>query len=125
MTPGHADPLDAVRAIPLEPLAIALGYRKDPRDRARYTRHDSVISINNGRFFDHKRATGGGGAIDLVIHATGCSFPDALRFLHGHAPAEPAGTRPRTSPRTLRSLRLPPDERGQALSGLLGLIGSD
>ncbi len=105
MTDIHAIPLDRMRDIPLEPLAVALGYRRDPTDRARYRRHDSVISINNGRFYDHRAATGGGGAIDLVIHATGCRFPDALRFLRDHAPAEPDGTVARAP----RRLQLPRD----------------
>ena len=78
------DPLAACRNIPLDRVATALGYRKDPTDRARFRREGSVISINGEKFFDHLRGTGGGGAIDLVIHATGCRFPDALRFLGGH-----------------------------------------
>lgn len=78
------DPLAACRNIPLERVAVALGYRKDPADRARFKRQGSVISINGEKFFDHLRGTGGGGAIDLVIHATGCRFPEALRFLDGH-----------------------------------------
>ena len=77
------DPLAICRNIPLDWVAAALGYRRDPADRARFRREGSVISINDGKFFDHLRGTGGGGAIDLVIHATGCRFPDALRFLAG------------------------------------------
>ena len=78
------DPLATCRNIPLDRVAAALGYRRDPADRARFKRDGSVISINGARFFDHLRGTGGGGAIDLVIHATGCRFRDALHFLGGH-----------------------------------------
>ena len=101
------DPVAACRNVPLDRAAIALGYRRDPRDPRRWKRDGSVISINGERFFDHLGGTGGGGAIDLVIHATACRFPDALRFLGGHAgrgraAAIPAGTRrlrlPRPSP---------------------------
>ena len=74
---GGGDPLETCRNIPLDRVAAALGYRKDPDDRARFRREGSVISINGEKFFDHLRGTGGGGAIDLVIHATGCRFPDA------------------------------------------------
>ena len=98
------DPLETCRNIPLDRVAAALGYRKDPADRARFRREGSVISINGGKFFDHLRGTGGGGAIDLVIHATGCRVPDALRFLAGHeargrATAIPAARRPLRLPR--------------------------
>ncbi len=78
------DPLAACRNIPLDRVAAALGYRRDPADRGRFKREGSVISIDGEKFFDHLSGTGGGGAIDLVIHATGCRFTDALRFLGGH-----------------------------------------
>ena len=91
------------RNIPLDRVAAALGYRKDAADRARFRRQGSVISINGEKFFDHLRGTGGGGAIDLVIHATGFASPDAVRFLAGHE------RRGRTAavPATGRRLRLP------------------
>ena len=78
------EPVQTWRNLPLDRVAAALGYRKDPADRTRFKREGSVISINGEKFFDHLRGTGGGGAIDLVIHATGWRFPDALRFLAGH-----------------------------------------
>ena len=79
---------DALRALPLGEVAAALGYRRDPRDRARWKRDGSVLSITGERFFDHLRGIGGGGAIDLAIHARQRGFRDALRFLPGprHAP---------------------------------------
>ena len=69
------DPPATCRNIPLDRVAAALGYRRDPTDRARFRREGSVISINGEKFFDHLRGTGGGGAIDLVIHATGVPIP--------------------------------------------------
>ncbi len=101
------DPLATCRSIPLDRIAAALGYRRDPTDRARFKREGSVISINGEKFFDHLRGTGGGGAIDLVIHATGCRFPEALRFLGGH---EGRGeiTALQTAPRRLRLPRPSP-----------------
>ena len=86
--------LDDIRNRPLEPLAQALGYRRDPRDRQRWKRDGSVLSINGSRFYDHLQERGGGGAIDLVIHARRCSFTDAVDFLAG----------PEDAPK----LRLPP-----------------
>jgi len=97
------DPLATRRNIPLDRVAAALGYRRDPADRARFRRRGSVISINGQKFFDHLSGTGGGGAIDLVIHATGCRFPDALRFLGGHEGRE----RTTAIPGAPRRLRLP------------------
>ena len=108
------DPLARWRNIPLDRVAVALGYRRDPADRARFKRDGSTISINGAKFFDHLRGTGGGGAIDLVIHANGCRLPDALGFLTGHdgkasAPAiQPAARRlrmPRPSPRAWPRVR--------------------
>ena len=100
---SRGDPLATCRNIRLDRVAIALGYRKDPADRARFRRQGSIISINGEKFFDHLSGTGGGGAIDLVIHATGCRFPDALRFLGGHEGRE----RPSAIPAAPRRLRMP------------------
>ena len=67
-----------------------LGYRPDPADRTRWRRPGSVLSIDGAKFFDHLQARGGG-AIDLVLHANGGSFRQALDFLDPHPePAEPA-----------------------------------
>lgn len=90
---------DTLRALPLEGVAAALGYRRDPRDRARWKRTGSVISVNGAKFYDHLQHIGGGGAIDLTIHARQCGFRDALRFLSGighggNCVAAPAPNRP-------------------------------
>ncbi|MDE0129820.1 MAG: toprim domain-containing protein [Gammaproteobacteria bacterium] len=97
------DLLETCRNIPLDRVAAALGYRRDPADRARFRREGSLISINGEKFFDHLHGTGGGGAIDLVIHATGCRFPEALRFLGGRE----GWGRVATIPADRRRLRLP------------------
>lgn len=98
---------DALRALPLEAVAAALGYRRDPRDRTRWKRDGSVLSVTGERFFDHLRGVGGGGAIDLAIHARQCGFRDALRFLSGlgHAGHGTAAAQIRERP---AELRLPP-----------------
>ena len=90
---------DALRALPLEAVAAALGYRQDPRDRARWKRDGSVLSLTGERFYDHLRGVGGGGAIDLAMHARQRGFRDALRFLSGlghagHGTAAPVRERP-------------------------------
>ena len=73
--------LDAVRTQPLEPIARQLGYRQDPRDRARWKRSGSVLSINAATFYDHQQGTGGAGAFDLLMHARKCSFAEAASIL--------------------------------------------
>ena len=73
--------LHAARRQPLEPLAKRLGYRQDPRDRARWRQPGSILSINGTRFFDHRQGTGGAGAFDLVMHARNCSFAEAAATL--------------------------------------------
>ena len=86
--------LAAIRSQPLEPIAEALGYRRDPTDRARFKRPGSIISITGPRFFDHLAGTGGGGAIDLVLHARGGSFRDAVLFLDGPTAVKPPNCQP-------------------------------
>ncbi len=95
-----------VRDGSLEPLAVQLGYRKDPANPARWKRPGSVLSIRGAQFFDHRQGRGGGGAIDLVMHVRGCRFRAAVEFLerHGGLP-QPA---PATPPARRHGLRLPP-----------------
>ena len=69
------------RSLPLDRVATALGYRRDLRDKARWKRPGSVLSINGEKYFDHMSGTGGGGAISLVMHADGGGFRDAVAFL--------------------------------------------
>lgn len=89
----------------LEPLARQLGYRPDPRNRARWKRNGSVLAIDGSRFFDHRQGRGGGGAVDLVMHARGCRFQQAVEFLEASGPPAP---RPPASPvAPPRPLRLP------------------
>ena len=98
------------RAEPLAAVAVRLGYRPDPRRRARWRRPGSVLAMDGSRFFDHRAGRGGGGAIDLVMHARGCSFRAAVEFLAGAAPtarppAAPAGGRLRLPPAASRHWR--------------------
>ena len=103
---GRRDRWSRLRRLPLEEIAVRLGYRPDPRDRSRFRRGGSVISVTGMKFYDHRRNRGGGGAIGPVIHAEGGSFAQAvgrLRLLAGDIAAEPA---PEPEPR--RALALPP-----------------
>ena len=70
------------RAVSLETVAARLGYHRDTKDQKRWKRQDSIISINGSQFYDHIAEIGGGGAIDLVLHAQKCSFHETIQFLH-------------------------------------------
>ena len=91
MTPTWSkDEIDVLRNRPLEKVAAALDYRPDPSDRTRWKRDGSVLCISGTKFFDHLQGRGGGGAIDLVMHARKCPFLEAVNFLaqsQGRPPA--------------------------------------
>ena len=76
--------IDRLRTLPLTRVARALGYT-NTGDRHRWQRHGSVLSINGMKFYDHIQGRGGGGAIDLVMHAERCTFLVALARLDGLA----------------------------------------
>ena len=97
--------LDAIRTQPLEPVAETLGYRRDTTDRARFKRDGSIISINGLQFYDHLSNTGGGGAIDLVMHARGGSFRDAVLFLDAPPDFRPPPRHEPNWPHVCRFLR--------------------
>ncbi len=89
----HPERLRRLRDLPLDTVAAAVGYRRDPRDRTRWKKTGSVIGIDGTRFYDHLLQQGGGGAIDLVMHACRCQFPRAIDVLERIAPpgtVEPA-----------------------------------
>lgn len=105
---------ERLRALPLELVARSLGYRRDPRNRLRWRRRGSVLSIHQARFYDHCAARGGGGAIDLALHVRRGSFRDALDFLDTlpacqPAPAPAAGPQPARPP----ALQLPEPRQGR------------
>lgn len=70
----------ALRSIELTEVAAALGYEYE-RTRQVWKAGDSTLSIKGQKFYDHEAAKGGGGAIDLVAHATGHAYREALRWL--------------------------------------------
>lgn len=93
---------DRVRDRALEPLAERLGYRRDPRHRQRWRRDGSLLSIRGSQFFDHAGNHGGGGAIDLVMHARRCGFREAVEFLADGPSAAPDRQAPASAPPVLR-----------------------
>jgi len=79
-----------VRAIPLETVIERLGGQVDRYNAHKYHLDGEHISINGERFYNHDRQQGGGGAIDLVMHAAGYDYREAVAYLrdtHGAAAA--------------------------------------
>ena len=74
---------ERLRGYPLEAVARALGYRRDPGDAARWRGPGSVLTINRFMFYDHLRGEGGAGAIELAVHALGYPPQTALDVLAG------------------------------------------
>ncbi len=78
-----------VRNIDLRSVLQRLGCEKDPRDKARWHTHRGVISVNDRKFMNWSLGTGGGGAIDLVIHLKGIGYKDAVLWLcHNFSPTD-------------------------------------
>jgi len=84
-----------VRAVPLESVIERLGGQVDRHNHAKYRLDGEHISITGERFYNHDRGQGGGGAIDLVMHATGHDYKEAVAYLrdtHGAEAAVSAAT---------------------------------
>ncbi len=70
-----------VRSIPLPAVLQALGAEADRDDKAKWHTAQGVISVTGMKFMNWTRASGGGGAIDLVIHLGGLDFKCAVAWL--------------------------------------------
>ncbi len=79
-----------VRAIPLESVIERLGGVADRYNAHKYHLDGEHISINGERFYNHDRQQGGGVAIDLVMHAAGYDYREAVAYLRDTHGAEAA-----------------------------------
>lgn len=86
------DRADRVRDMDLHEVMKLLGGERDQYDKSKYDLNGLKISINGEKFYDHTADHGGGGAIDLVMHAHECSFKKAVQWLSGNAGAEIAAS---------------------------------
>ena len=75
-----------LRTIPLPAVLLAAGATADPHDNARWHTDRGAISVTGPKFFNWNRDSGGGGAIDLVIHLYDLDFKSALAWLSSHFP---------------------------------------
>jgi len=84
-----------VRAIDLPNVIERLGGQVDRYNPHKWRLAGEHISITDERFYNHDRQQGGGGAIDLVMHAAGYDYREAvayLRDIHGAEAAVTAAT---------------------------------
>lgn len=98
---------DRLRDIPLEAILSLSGARPDRADKAKWHTPSGTLSVSGAKFMNWRQGTGGGGAIDLVIHLNRCDFKTAVRWLDCHFPV-PGDRQPPAShaPRQMRSSRL-------------------
>jgi hypothetical protein len=112
---------DIVRQIPLEIVLTYRGATRDRYDRAKWYSEQGALSVTGAKFTNWHRSTGGGGAVDLVMHLAGVDCGAAVMWLEQHLGAGYAAARPpavRSSSNSskdaseARPLRLPaPDHR--------------
>jgi hypothetical protein len=84
-----------VRAIDVPSVIERLGGQVDRYNAHKYHLAGEHISITGERFYNHDRGQGGGGAIDLVMHATRYDYREAVAYLrdtHGAVAAVGAAT---------------------------------
>lgn len=77
---------DLVRDIELGAVLERTGSSQDGFDRAKWHTPQGVISVTRQKFMNWTQGTGGGGAIDLVMHLTGCDFKAAVFWLSDSFP---------------------------------------
>ena len=101
---------DSLRNIDLSTLLQRHGCTKDPRDKAKWHTPRGVISVNGQKFMNWTLGTGGGGAIDIVIHLQGVGFKDAVLWLCNNFSSP---TVQQSSPKKI--LKLPQRDDGKLL----------
>ena len=98
---------DEVRNIELSALLSHIGSIRDHQDKAKWHTSQGVISVKGPKFMNWTRGTGGGGAIDLVIHLQGLGFKDAVLWLHNHFSSSLIQSSPIKSHSSKQILKLP------------------
>jgi hypothetical protein len=111
---------DIVRQIPLETVLTYWGATRDRYDRAKWHSEQGPLSVTGAKFTNWHRRTGGGGAIDLVMHLAAVDCGAAVIWLEQHLGVRHVAARPpavgsSSNPHDTsdpRPLRLPvPDDR--------------
>ena len=72
---------DVVRNIELRAVLERTGAGQDEFDKAKWHTPQGAISVTPQKFMNWTQGTGGGGAIDLVMHLAACDFKAAVFWL--------------------------------------------
>jgi len=80
------DEANFVRDIELVAVLERTGSSQDGFDKAKWHTPQGVISVTYQKFMNWTQGVGGGGAIDLVVHLTGCDFKTAVFWLANNFP---------------------------------------
>lgn len=75
-----------LRAIPLERVLLLARAQPDRCDQRKWHTTAGVLSVTGAKFMNWNLGTGGGGAIDLVIHLHHLDFKAAVDWLAAHFP---------------------------------------
>ena len=103
------DELDALRQIPLPAVLRVCGARPDRCDRKKWHTTQGSLSVTGLQFMNWNHGSGGGGAIDLVMHLEDLDFLAAVAWLRQRFSPPAPGLPARSA---ARPLRLPsPDPR--------------
>jgi hypothetical protein len=75
---------DAVRDLPLQTILLERGAKQDPRDKSKWHTERGSLSFTESKFTNWCSHSGGGGAIDLVMHLANVDFRQAVVWLEQH-----------------------------------------
>lgn len=97
---------EVVREVSLETVLLFRGAVRDRHDRSKWHTEQGPLSISGPKFMNWHRGTGGGGAIDLVMHLADVDFRAAVAWLN-IAVGRAAVGGPALSSKETDKLRLP------------------
>ena len=109
---------DRVREVPLETVLALRHAVRDPRDGQKWHTEQGPVSITGQKFTNWNQNTGGGGAIDLVMHLADLDASAAVAWLEQHSPARHAAadiTAPRVSSSPRAASSVPPTNQAGKL----------
>jgi hypothetical protein len=115
---------DRVREVPLEAVLTLRNAVRDRRDRHKWHTEQGPVSITGQKFTNWHRNTGGGGAIDLVMHLGDLDASAAVVWLEQHSPAGHAAAGI-TAPHSSSSQRAAPSVAPTNRTGKLRLPARD